>query len=68
MKYSNWPPKIKYDNVMEWYDIVKEFLGGDTLCDGLAWFISTEDLKEILEDILSKYSEEEFKEFFDLNT
>lgn len=67
MYYSDWPPKIKYDNVMEWYDKVKEFLGGDTLCDALIWFISTEDLKEILEDILSKYSEEDFKEFLDLS-
>lgn len=67
MKYSNWPPKIKYDNVMEWYDIAKEFLGGNNLCDVLIRFISTEDLKEILEDTLSRYSEEDFKEFFDLN-
>ena len=48
---------------MVWYDIVKEFLGGDTLCNTLLWFISTEDLKEILEDILSKYSKEGFDDF-----
>lgn len=63
MKYSDWPPEIKHGDVMEWYDKVKEFLGGDTLCDALVRFIPTEDLKEILEDILSKYSEEEFDDF-----
>lgn len=67
MKYSDWPPKIKHGDVMEWYDKVKEFLGGDTLCDALVWFIPTEDLKEILEDILSKYSEEEFNDFIKNN-
>ena len=65
MKYSDWPPEIKHGDVMEWYDIAKEFLGGDTLCDALVWFIPTEDLKEILEDILSKYSEEEFNDFIE---
>ena len=33
MKCLDWPPKVKYDHVMEWYNITKEFLGGDTLCD-----------------------------------
>ena len=65
MKYSDWPPEIKNGDVMEWYDKVKEFLSGDTLCDALVWFIPTEDLKEILEDILSKYSEEEFNDFIE---
>ena len=65
MKYPDWPPEIKNGDVMEWYDKVKEFLGGDTLCDALIWFIPTEGLKEILEDILLKYSGEEFDDFIE---
>lgn len=66
MKYSDWPPEIKCGDVLKWYDIVKAFLGEDILCDILVRFIPTEDLKEILEDTLSRYSEKDFEKFFNL--
>lgn len=65
MDYEEWPPKIKYGEVLEWYNMTKEFLSGETLCDILVRYIPLKDLKEILEDTLSKYSKEDFKDFLD---
>ena len=68
MKYSNWPLKIKYDDVMDWYEVAKSYLGEGTLCDILVRFISTEDLKVILEDTLSRCNRKKLEDFFELYT
>ena len=65
MEYTNWPPKIKYGEVLEWYNITKDFLGGETLCDILVRYLSLKDLREILEDTLSRYPKEDFDEFLE---
>lgn len=65
MDYKKWPPKIKYEEILEWYDITKEFLGEEILCDILVRHIPLKDLKEILEDTLSKYPKIDFEDFLE---